>query len=250
MREAARVLASERLPAPPSPQPVLRWAAALGATGRVLATVSAGRGTPRILSAWSARLLRALAVEVEVAGRIPRAQLWVANHLSWLDPMVLMALRPMGTLAKAEVAAYPFIGRGAVKAGLRFVDRRNPVSRAAALAAFAADLRAGRELLLFPEGTTTQGRGLAPLWTGGLRAAHALGVRVAPLRLECAAPHYPWTGDQALLPHLHGLARTPSTQIRIVPGEALDRAGCPDAEDFLHRVRLHLEPRPRETHAT
>jgi 1-acyl-sn-glycerol-3-phosphate acyltransferase len=182
-------------------------------------------------------------VETQVAGPLPEASLWVANHLSWLDPMVLMALRPQGTVGKAEVASYPILGRGAAKAGLRFVDRRDPLSRAAALAAFASDLRAGRPMLLFPEGTTTRGEALAPLWTGGLRAAHALGVSVLPLRLECADAHYPWTGEESLLPHLATLARAPHTRVRVVPAPALRPGAIPDADTFVAAVRAHLEPR-------
>jgi 1-acyl-sn-glycerol-3-phosphate acyltransferase len=228
----------------PGPRALLRWTGALGATGLVLARVAAGQGRPELLSAWSRRLLGALAVEVGLAGPLPEAQLWVANHLSWLDPMVLMGLRPAGTVAKAEVAGYPILGRGAARAGLRFVDREAPCSRAAALAAFAADLRAGRPMILFPEGTTTRGEALAPLWSGGILAAHALGVPVLPLRLESCDAHYPWTGDEALLPHLAGLAKAPRTILRVVPGAALDPAKVGDAQAFLDAVRAHLEPRP------
>lgn len=244
MSETTAVLPAPGAPAAlGGPRALLRWAGALGCTGRTLARVAAGQGTPWLLSAWSLRLLKALAVETDLEGPLPAAQLWVANHLSWLDPMVLMALRPMGTVGKAEVASYPVLGRGAAKAGLRFVDREDPLSRAAALAAFAADLRAGRPMLLFPEGTTTRGEGLAPLWSGGLRAAHGLGITVLPLRLECSDAHYPWTGDESLLPHLATLARAPRTRVRVVPGAPLRREAFPDSDGFLAAVRSHLQPR-------
>lgn len=244
MREAAGALDPHAAARDGRPTPLIRWAGALGTTGRQLATLAAGGGSPQGLSAWSARLLGHLGVEVEVASALADAQLWVSNHLSWLDPMVLFSLRPMGTLAKAEVAAYPFIGRGARRAGLRFVNRSEPLSRAAALAAFAGDLREGRPALLFPEGTTTRGETLAPLFEGGLRAAHALGVTVLPLRLQCDAPHYPWTGDEALLPHLDAMVRVPSTRVRVLPGPALDPAAEPDPEAFLRRIAAHLRPQP------
>ncbi len=124
------------------------------------------------------------------------------------------------------------------------MDRSDPLSRAAALAAFAGDLRRGQPLLLFPEGTTTRGGTLAPLFEGGLRAAHALGVTVLPLRLESAAPHYPWTGDEALLPHLGAMVRVPSTRVEILPGPLLHSALEPDPEAFLRRIAAHLRPQP------
>ena len=92
------------------------------------------------------------------------APIWVANHLSWLDPLVLLSLRPSLVLAKAEVAEYPFIGALAQRHGLRFVRRESLASRAAALRGLSEVMESGDPILLFPEGTTTQGSGLAPLY--------------------------------------------------------------------------------------
>lgn len=230
-----------------TPQPrfpgTLRLSLAILATARAVVELKTGRDRPRLLRAWSARVLRALRVEVRVEGTIPTgARLWAANHLSWLDPLLLLSLRPCGVLAKREVASYPWIGSAAARAGLRFVDREEPLSRAAALAAMVAELRQGRDFLLFPEGTTTRGQQLGRVHAGGLLAAHRLGVPTLPLRLDSPATHYPWTGQETLLPHLRALADGPPVKVRITPGPCLHPRDFPDPYEWLSVLRRHLAP--------
>jgi 1-acyl-sn-glycerol-3-phosphate acyltransferase len=192
---------------------------------------------------WARRLLPALGIELDLQGQLRRdIPLWVANHLSWVDPVLLMSLRPMGTIAKGEVRSYPLLGRWARKSGIHFVDREDPTSRAAALASFTTSLQNGRDMLLFPEGTTTRGERLAPFYEGGLRAAYALGLPAQPLRLSTPAPHYPWTGDETLLPHLKTLLaqRTP---VLLVAEEPLHPRDFSDAQAWLAAFRTILAPR-------
>jgi 1-acyl-sn-glycerol-3-phosphate acyltransferase len=189
---------------------------------------------------WARRILRRLGVEATLAAPVPEGgQLWVSNHLSWLDPVVYLSLRPSGALAKAEVAAYPVLGPGARKAGLRFVDRENLFSRAAALRNLRRDLQGGQSFLLFPEGTTTLGA-LAPLREGGLRMAYRLGISVLPFRLESQDPHYPWVGDESLLPHLQGLAKARRTRISVHPGTVLEPGAYATEAQFVEAIRGHL----------
>jgi 1-acyl-sn-glycerol-3-phosphate acyltransferase len=168
--------------------------------------------------------------------------LWVANHLSWVDPVVFMSLRPMGTIAKGEVSGYPLIGRWARKSGIHFVDRQDATSRAAALVSFTASLQSGRDMLLFPEGTTTRGERLAAFYEGGLRCAFALGMPAQPLRISSPSGHYPWTGEETLLPHLQHLLgrRTPVTVAAEAP---LHPADFSDADAWLAAFRTALIPR-------
>jgi 1-acyl-sn-glycerol-3-phosphate acyltransferase len=235
---------SEPLDYPPfHPRPALRMLAALGGTAFTLATVGWVRRPQVALHQWARRLLECLGVEASLAGPVPEgAQLWVSNHLSWLDPMIFLGLRAGGALAKAEVADYPMLGFGARRAGLRFVNRDNLFSRAVALKGLRRDLREGQAFLLFPEGTTTPGEGLAPLREGGLRMAYRLGIKVLPFRLAGADGHYPWIGDDELLPHLQGLARARRTRVEVHPGQVLDPAAFRDEDRFVEAIRAHLAP--------
>lgn len=197
---------------------------------------------------WARRLVPALGVDLKVYGELRLdIPLWVANHLSWVDPVVLMSLRPMGTIAKHDVAQYPVIGKWARRSGMHFVDRSDPTSRASALASFSASLLAGQDMLLFPEGTTTRGEHLAPLYDGGLRAAFDLGIPAQPLRLSSPSPHYPWTGDESLMPHLRTLVakRTP---VMLVAEDALYPSDFPDPASWIAAFRAALSPRTLHAH--
>lgn len=223
------------------PRTLWAWVEAIAVTTSILPRLGQTKDPARLLSHWSRNLLRALRVEVEFTTPIPGgAQIWVANHLSWLDPAVLMAQRPMGTLAKAEVATYPMLGRHARRAGLQFVDREDHVHRAAALLELIRHWRTGAPFLLFPEGTTTNGDGLATFQEGGLRAAFRLGLSVLPLRLESPDAHYPWIGQASLPPHIQMLCRSERTRVRVHPGTVMTPGGDEDA--WLRALRSHLNP--------
>ena len=230
---------------PLHPVPALRLAATLGGTLWAMGVLTQARDPKLPAHAWARRTLRLMGVETRLAAPIPTgAQVWVSNHLSWLDPLVFLSLRPSMAMAKAEVATYPLIGTGASRIGLRFVDRSNLFSRAAALRGMVRDLRAGADFLLFPEGTTTSGESLAPLYQGGLRMAHRLGVKLLPLRLASDDAHYPWIGDDSLVPHLKRLAQTRGTRVTVHPGAILDPADWASEDLWVQAIRTHMGAQP------
>ena len=221
----------------------MSWAGVLWPTFALLPRLATGTEPQPGMHRWARRLLPALGVDLAIVGH-PRTDipLWVANHLSWVDPVVFMSLRPMGTIAKGEVAGYPLIGRWAKRSGIHFVDREDATSRAAALASFTASLQDGRDMLLFPEGTTTRGERLAAFYEGGLRAAFDLGLPAQPMRISSPAPHYPWTGSQTLLPHLQTLFAT-RTLVTVTAGEVLYPADFCDHAAWISAFRTALSPR-------
>ncbi len=221
----------------------MSWAGVLWPTFALLPRLAAGAEPQPGLHRWARRLLPALGVEVHIQGQLRTdLPLWVANHLSWVDPVILMSLRPMGTIAKGEVAGYPLIGHLAQRSGLHFVDRADATSRAAALIGFRTSLRNGRNMLLFPEGTTTRGERLADFYEGGLKLAYQLDLPAQPLRIASPAPHYPWTGSQTLLPHLQTLFAT-RTQVTVIAGEALYPSDFSDPEAWIAAFKAALIPR-------
>ncbi|MCE1228032.1 MAG: 1-acyl-sn-glycerol-3-phosphate acyltransferase, partial [Firmicutes bacterium] len=217
--------------------------AALATTAWTLARLPFCANPESSLAPWSRRVLKHLRIEVDVEGPMPEGgQLWVSNHLSWLDPLVLLSLRSSRLLAKREVAEYPWIGFGARRAGVHFVDRRDAGSRADALWAMRAELAQGHPFLLFPEGTTTCGEGLARLYEGGLRLAYRMDIPVLPLRLHCAQATYPWVGGDDLLSHLSALRRGPSLKVRVRPGTVLWPRHFPSEQAWVDRLRADLHP--------
>lgn len=228
-----------------TPVPSFRLAGILGTTALTTAALPMAPDPRTMLHRWSRSVLQHLQVKLEIRGTIQHwPPLWVANHLSWLDPLVLFSLRPAGALAKREVVSYPGIGIAARRLGLAFVDRGDPASRAAAVARLAADLRRDQPMVLFPEGTTTRGQGLAPLYEGGLRVAYRCGTAVQVLRFSSEDDAYPWTGDDSLLPHLMKLVRSQATHVRLEGRDVLEPRHFPSEDAWIEAIRRQLAPIP------
>lgn len=111
----------------------------------------------RLMRWWLRNLIRLLPLRLQVHGEpASETALWVSNHVSWLDIVVLGAQAPVHFLSKAEVRQWPVIGWLAAAAGTCFIQRGQ--SGAQSLQAqLAAILNKGRSLVVFAEGTTTAG---------------------------------------------------------------------------------------------
>ncbi|MFF3667410.1 lysophospholipid acyltransferase family protein [Microtetraspora malaysiensis] len=197
---------------------VLRLAAAalvvlaglpLSAVARAVGTARRGR----IVAMWTRTLLRALGVRLDVrtgfafvagsppypalesagggeeAGRASgardgRGTLVVANHVSWLDPLVVAATVRARPLAKREIGAWPMIRTLAAGAGALFIDRERLSALPEALGSVAGALRAGDTVVAFPEGTTWCGRGMGEFRPAVFQAALDADAAVRPVTLR------------------------------------------------------------------
>src|SRR5689334_14587078 len=93
-------------------------------------------------------------IQVEVRGKLPETpSIVVANHLGYIDPVVLCSLIPLSPIAKSEIAEWALIGSALVRLNVSFVRRGNAWSGARVLLRSLRSLRAGVSVLNFPEGT-------------------------------------------------------------------------------------------------
>jgi 1-acyl-sn-glycerol-3-phosphate acyltransferase len=129
----------------------------------------------------------------------------LANHVSYMDTVVLGALFDASFVAKKEVLQWPFIGTIAKSAGCIFVDRKNLQSRVRVLREVSARVGRGETVILFPEGTTTFfGVPSRQRWNAGqIHAAvsskrHVVSCSLAYENQEQVA----WAGRMSLVPHL------------------------------------------------
>ena len=131
-------------------------------------------------------LVRLSGLEVRVHGAaMPEPAVFVANHASYVDSLILTALLPPGAhfAAKRELASIPVAGWLLGRFGTRFVERfdaREAVEGARALADAA---RAGESLAIFAEGTFTREAGLRGFHMGAFVAAAQSGRPVVPVTL-------------------------------------------------------------------
>src|SRR5688572_31093273 len=107
-------------------------------------------------------LLRLFNVRVIEKGRPPgeSATLVVANHVSWLDIPVIGSLHPLSFIAKSEIEGWPVVGFMATLQRSVFIDRQRRKATAEVNDALAHRLVKGEVIVLFAEGTTSDGNRL------------------------------------------------------------------------------------------
>ena len=176
------------------------------------------RWVARLPVFYHRRCCRILGFVVRTAGRPATGPsvLFVANHVSYTDITVLGSLLEASFISKTEVAGWPLFGRLAKLQRSVFIDRQIR-STAAQRTAVAERLAAGDALILFPEGTSSDGNRVLPFKTALFAAAEGPGARgpitVQPVSLAytrldgipiCRAfrPFVAWYGSMALAPHL------------------------------------------------
>lgn len=134
---------------------------------------------------WSARMLRALGIRLEARGSVHAGPvLLVANHISWVDILVVNAVQPARFVSKADVKHWPFLGFLVASGGTLFIERERKRDALRVVHQIAAALKQGDVVAVFPEGTTGDGHGVLPFHANLLQAAIATEVPVQPIVLR------------------------------------------------------------------
>jgi 1-acyl-sn-glycerol-3-phosphate acyltransferase len=160
------------------------------------------------VQAWSVRMLALLNVRLEVRGAPPERGpvLLVANHISWLDILVMHAARYCRFVSKADIKRWPLIGALATGGGTIYIERESRRDALRVVHAMAAALQQGEVVAVFPEGTTGDGIDLLPFHANLIQAAIvarapaqpvALSFLDARTRARSDSPSY--VGDETLL---------------------------------------------------
>lgn len=138
------------------------------------------------VQAWSQRMLRILGIPLHVQGHAPAQGpvLLVANHLSWLDILVMHAARHCRFVSKSDVRHWPLIGTLATGGGTLYIEREKRRDAMRVVHHMAASLQAGEIVAVFPEGTTGDGRELLPFHGNLIQAAISAGAPVQPVALR------------------------------------------------------------------
>lgn len=175
--------------------------------------------TRRLRAQWlhnfCARAMKGLGIAVTVQGSFAERGAVIANHLSYLDIVVLASLSPCVFVAKVEIARMPVLGWMTTNAGTVYVERGRGGSAVRAGNAMKEAVEAGLPVVFFPEGTTGNGKALLKFHTGLLGQALLAGVPMtaAFLRYSLIEENGPgvdistdvcW-GEKPLLAHVFGL---------------------------------------------
>jgi 1-acyl-sn-glycerol-3-phosphate acyltransferase len=166
-------------------------------------------------------VIASLGIRYRVEGPPPSGGLVVSNHLSCLDILIFSAAMPCFFVAKTEVGSWPFFGRAARTGGTIFLDRASRDSANKAAVQIIDRLATPVPVLLFPEGTSSDGSAVLRFHP---RLIHPAAQAHAPIT-AAAIRYVPedgleerdlcWYGDSPFLSHLWKLLGTASISATI-----------------------------------
>ena len=166
---------------------------------------------------WLKQATRVIGLRMKVLGEEhPGAALWVANHISWLDIPVIGAAGKVGFLSKAEIRQWPVIGWLAEKSGTLFIDRGGKNASQDATEKISGQVLGGRNVLVFPEATTTDGSDVKRFHPRLFAAAidHKLCVQPVSIRyLDKQGQRHtraPFINNESFMPNLLTILGEPS----------------------------------------
>jgi 1-acyl-sn-glycerol-3-phosphate acyltransferase len=166
--------------------------------------------------------------------------IFMSNHESQMDPPVLIAALPLPAvyLAKKELQYFPFIGWAAWAAGVIFIDRGDRERALRSIHAAALEIRGGKSVVIFPEGTRSRDGQLLPFKKGGFALAQEAGVPIIPIATM---------GGFQVLPR--GTLKFRPGRYLVLVGEPVNPADHPDRECLMKAVRSQIEALVAEAHA-
>lgn len=131
----------------------------------------------RLIQWWNKRVLTILNIQVMQYGhpsppyQSTSRHMMIANHISWLDIFAINSIFPLRFIAKSDIKSWPVFGYLASKANVLFIEREKKHEARHMISTATNSLKAGDNLCLFPEGTTTDGTEIKPFKSSLIEAA-------------------------------------------------------------------------------
>ncbi|MDB5492093.1 MAG: acyltransferase family protein [Micavibrio sp.] len=203
-----------------------------------------GKGAYTLPYFWHNRICRIFGLKAIVEGTPmhDRQTLFVCNHVSYLDIPVMASVLRASFVAKKEVAGWPVFGTLARLQQTAFISRsRNDAQKEKN--ALTTMLDSGKSVILFPEGTSTDGRDVVPFKSSLFSMTldgNRKGMLIQPVTLvvesvdgrsaedQSVRDLYAWYGDMTMPPHLNGFTASKGAVIRLVFHAPIDPAAYED----------------------
>ena len=157
---------------------------------------------------WCGTALRRINISLQVVGTPPASGLIVSNHLSYLDIFAFGTAMPCVFVSKAEVRDWPVFGKLTTMAGTVYVDRRRRSDTRNANEGIKRALEQGLRVVIFPEGTSTDGSKVLPFYPSLFEPAVETSVPVTAahvsytLRDGIVGQDVAYWGEMTFFPHL------------------------------------------------
>lgn len=168
------------------------------------------------------RCYKVLNIKVEISGEVPlQPSLWVANHVSWIDVVVLSSIKSVDFIAKSEVRDWPLIGVLSARIGAIFINRNSKFSAYRTLPLLQERLKKGKSIVVFPEGTTSEGTNTLEFKSMFYQAAVREKLPVQPVCLKylnvdgSASKAMPFLHDDDFISSLIRVAKQPASRLEV-----------------------------------
>ena len=199
-----------------------------------------GIGDPAVVpQLWHRIVLRALGMRITVHGRLAaeRPLMIASNHISWTDILVISSVAKVCFIAKSEVGGWPVFGTLARLQRTVFIDRERKRKSGEKVSELAKRLTAGDVMVLFAEGSTSDGNRIMPFKSTlfgaaeiAVREGAAEKVYIQPVAITYMRLHgmpmgrqhrtlAAWIGDTDLIPHFMALLREGAIDVDVTFGE-------------------------------
>lgn len=135
---------------------------------------------------WSLQFLALWGIHLKVLGQpvVSGPALMVANHISWLDILVIHAARYCRFVSKSDIRDWPLVGALATASGTLYIERASRRDALRMVGDMAQAMQDGDVVAVFPEGTTSDGQHLLPFHANLIQAAIAADAPVQPMSLK------------------------------------------------------------------
>ena len=199
---------------------------------------------------WSQRTLDVLGIQVlhesakdELKSSVTPLLL-VANHVSWVDALIIQSIQPSIFVAKSEVQKWPVIGSIASACGVIFVDRGSPSSARRMVDDVSSALHHGYCVAGFPEGTSSEGTSVSLFHANIFEAAINHHTHVQPIAIRYTNPQTgdlcmkaAFIGDIGFVESLHQVITSNGIHAKVLVGDMLSPQG------HSRRTLAHLSHR-------
>lgn len=202
------------------------------------------RWNGKITRLWGAGVARILNIQIERNGKNPEAFLHgliVSNHQSYLDILVNSAVFPVRFLPKVEIRYWPVLGWFIALNRPVWVNRKSPLASAKVAEEIEKSVCDGLPILVFPEGTNSDGSGLLPFKSTAFEAVARTGQPVCPVLLKYAPSDdgFPlcWCGDMPFLHHVRHVLGLQKIRVKMDLLEPVYPLPGEHRKDLSNRVR-------------
>lgn len=198
-------------------------------------------------------LVSILGIKVKVSGKSEflkmRGVFFVINHLSYLDGMVASSLSPLVFIGRSDLKSWPLFGTLSSLSDTIFVNRVDPSNIHRELERIVFSLSNKTNVILFAEGTSTNGKRLLPFKTSFFEAPLKCGCKIVPLAIKYTRINTEelndknkdliyWYGDMEFLPHLFGVLKLKRVDVEVKVFKPLSISEIPNEKFSFRRKYL------------